>query len=212
MIVVKSLVGVLLGCLLIWIAGCVRVSDGTWIVREAAVPEGWPEVTPVGKIMVKSYPLYREAVVADADLQSRGMDSMFRTLFGHIKSNDIAMTAPVDMTFEPSDDADAASYMSTMAFLYRRPSQGSAGPEGAVEVRDLSPQTFVSVGVRGDYSTKRFDRHLPMLTSWLESNGSAWRRSGSPRYLGYNGPFTLPFMRYGEVQIPIESVKSDIDR
>lgn len=205
MTLLKWFAGFLLVSAVVWIAGCVRVSGGTWLVREAAVPEGWPTPTPIGEVAVKTYPVYRAAIVSDADLSRGDMDSMFMTLFNHIKRNDIAMTAPVDMTFEISASA-AEPNVAQMAFLYRRPTQGEVGREGKVEVQDLDAQSFVSVGVRGDYTTERFADHLPQLESWLQTQQSTWIAAGPPRYLGYNGPFTPPFMRYGEVQIPIRAI------
>jgi hypothetical protein len=184
------------------LAGCVEQSGGTWYVRSAAVPEGWPELTPVGEVQVKHYPTYRAAVVADADLGRGGMGPMFRTLFNHIKTNDIAMTAPVEMGYE--NVAAGRPRMASMAFLYGSPDLGRAGEAGRVRVRDLEPQMFASVGVRGDYTTGRFLEGLGLLEAWLEANAEEWSAAGPPRYLGYNSPFVPGFMRYGEVQVPVE--------
>ena len=45
-------------------AGCLRVSNGTWYIKSAATPEGWPALTPVGSVEVKDYPVYRAATEA----------------------------------------------------------------------------------------------------------------------------------------------------
>jgi hypothetical protein len=185
-------------------AGCVHSSGGTWMVRSAATPDGWPELTPIGEVQVKTYPTYREAVVTEAELPDAGMQPMFMTLFRHIQDEDIAMTAPVDMGYATTESG--ASRMASMAFLYRTADTGAPGRNGNVRVRDLEPRTFASVGVRGDYTDERFAEGLRQLETWTEAHRDAWHVDGQPRYLGYNGPFVPSFMRYGEVQVPVRPV------
>ncbi len=167
-------------------------------INEAPLPEGWPELTPVDEIQVKQYPVYRAAVIDD---ETDGSQSgMFRPLFNHIKRKDIAMTAPVEMTY----DGDKQS---SMAFLYRNTEMGTPGSDEAdsrVEVRDISEQTAVSIGVRGRYTTERYNKALDKLNAWLDERQGQWQAVGEPRFLGYNSPFVPWFMRYGEVQIPVE--------
>lgn len=197
---------VLLGAVA-WVPiGCVNRSGGTWAFDSAPLPEGWPELTPVGEVQVKEYPTYRAATVRDADLERDGMGPMFNELFGHIKERDIAMTAPVDMGYER--DASGETTMASMAFLYRSPELGQTGEDGVVRVEDLPAQTFATIGVRGGYTDTRFEKNLDTLAIWASSQ-EAWRVVGEPRYLGYNGPFTPAFWRYGEVQIPVERVADE---
>jgi hypothetical protein len=187
----------------IFMTSCVRVSDGTWYVREAALPAGWPALTPVGEVQIKTYPEYREAVVREADLEGvAGADSMFMELFDHIRDRDIPMTAPVDMGYARAEGENGPA-VSTMAFLYRSPELGPQGADDTVTVRDLPARTYVSIGVRGTYTDERFADNLAVLDAWLMEHASEWLADGAPRYLGYNGPFTLGFMKYGEVQAPV---------
>lgn len=178
--------------------GCLRVSNGTWYIKSASVPEGWPELTPIGQVEIKTYPEYREATVSGDTLSETGMQPMFMSLFQHIKKNDIPMTAPVDMGYDPSD----ARQMRSMAFLYRVPTIGSTGEDGPVLVRDVSARSLASVGVRGGYTSRTYERGLLILNAWL-AESEEWRSDGPPRFLGYNGPFVPVFWRYGEVQIPV---------
>ena len=180
--------------------GCVRNSGGVWYFREAKTPEGWPELTPVGEIQVKTYPGYREAIVAD-DSKEANDSSAFGVLFKHIKSNDIAMTAPVDVTY---DDASDSPRMRSMSFLYDTPERGPVGEDGKVTVRDVPPITAVSIGTRGRYSDKTFQKNITKLEQWLAEQ-SDYRPAGPPRLLGYNSPFIPPFWKYAEVQIPIKA-------
>jgi len=176
-----------------------------FMLREASLPEGFPPPGPVGEVVVKRYPAYRAAFAGDVtDSDAATQDGLFRVLFKHIKRNDIAMTAPVEMTYAGGDDPG----MERMAFLYRDPTLGETGEDGDVQVRDVPAMTVVSVGVRGAYTDERLQTGLAQLHEWLAGQ-SEYQPAGSPRYLGYNSPFVPWFMRYGEVQLPIESEHSE---
>ncbi len=200
----------LLGLVVVYAGGCIRFSNGTYWVGEAPLAEGWPELTPIGTIEVKDYPDTRTAIVT-ADPQESAdddMGSMFNSLFNHIKSNDIAMTTPVQMGYEDPPKSLEASrtatpQMMSMAFLYRRSDQGKLGIEGRVSIEDLPGRTYASLGVRGNYKNKRFAENLTSLDAWLRENANTWQADGPPRYLGYNSPFVPWFMKYGEVQRPV---------
>jgi len=191
----------------------VRSSGGVWWVREAPVPEGWPTLTPVGQVVVKQYPAVRAAVVRDPEPGRGGdaMDSMFGRLFEHIQSRDIAMTTPVAMGYAGGGDADAAGdapgRMASMAVCSRRPTQCGAQRDGSVVVEDFPPRSYASIGVRGDYTPARFAEALEAVDAWLADHAEMWAPAGPPRYLGYNSPFVPSFMRYGEVQRPVERVE-----
>ena len=186
------IVGLLGTCLFLW--ACVQGPR----INEAPLPEGWPELTPVDEIQVKQYPVYRAAVIDD---KTDGTQSgMFRPLFNHIKREDIAMTAPVEMTYN-------GDKQSSMAFLYRNPEMGTPGSDAddqRVQVKDIEQQTAVSIGVRGSYTKEHFDEAVSKLNAWLDDNKDQWQADGEPRYFGYNSPFVFGFLRYGEVQIPVQ--------
>jgi effector-binding domain-containing protein len=170
-------------------------SGGALVVPEAKLPKGFPRPGKVGQVVIKQYPAYRAARVnSDSTNQNR----MFGQLFNHIKKNQIAMTAPVEMTY-----ADQGT--SSMALLYAHPEMGEAGQDGSVEVVDVPASTVVSIGVRGDYEAARFQQYRERLETWLEQNKDQWKPAGPARYLGYNSPFVPDFLKYGEVQIPIQS-------
>ncbi len=189
-----------------FLVGCVHRSGGEWMIRSASMPEGWPGITPVGRVRVQEYPEYRAATVTDADIKGEGMRPMFMELFGHIKENDIAMTAPVEMTYDRG--ADGGTSMATMAFLYRSTALGETGEDGRVRVEDLASMAYASVGVRGGYTTKNYEKGLAILNDWIAASGE-WDVVGPPRYLGYNSPFVPRLARYGEVQAPVKRATPD---
>ena len=185
------------------LVGCVRTSGGTWYFNSAPLPEGWPELTPVGKVEIREYPSYRAAVVTEEDGRA-GTTPMFRSLFQHISTNDIPMTSPVDMTYDDAGDGSNGrdDRMTGMAFLYRTPELGPVGTDGVVRIEDVSPKAYASTGVRGAYTSEHYSEGLTRLREWLAGQ-SEWKADGSTRYLGYNSPFVPWFWRYGEVQIPV---------
>jgi len=165
---------------------------------EAPLPAGFPPPGPIGAIVIKRYPAYRIAEKTSDEKASA--NRLFRPLFDHIQSRDIAMTAPVEMTYERA----APAQLSAMAFLYREPTMGETGAvEGGVSVRDVPAQTVLSVGVRGGYGEANFIAARRRLEAWLEAHPERFVIDGPPRYLGYNSPFVPGFMKYGEVQIPV---------
>ena len=181
---------------------CVRTDGGVWYFCEAKLPEGWPPLTPVGEVQVKQYPAYRQAIVIDDEGQG-SQNAMFRDLFNHIKTNDIAMTAPVDMGYR--DDGDQPT-MRSMSFLYDVPERGPVGEQGAVTVHDVPAMQVASIGVRGRYNDKQFVKAHQRLRFWLDGQ-TTYRAAGPPRFLGYNSPFVPFFWRYGEVQVPVEAIE-----
>lgn len=175
------------------------------MVSEAKLPEGFPAPGPVGEVIVKTYPAHRLARTSgDA---AGGDNRMFMKLFGHIKRNEIAMTAPVTMDW--SGDPAARKGPESMAFLYGRADLGAAGPDpadAAVVVEDVPETTVVSVGVRGSYGEKTFRQGNDAVRAWLDGHPE-WQPAGPPRMLAYNSPFVPGFMKYAEVQVPVAPAK-----
>ena len=159
-------------------------------IAEAELPKGFPTYTPVGAIEVKQYPEYRMAAGPG-----------FWTLFTHIQLNRIAMTAPVQMTYE--SDAAGGVKETGMAFLYGDKGTGSAGRRGNITVLDNQPQVVVSIGVRGPRSPAVLGDARGRLQSWLNAKAQ-YRSAGAMRVMGYNSPSVPTDKQYFEVQIPIE--------
>lgn len=170
---------------------------------EAPLPEGFPRPTPVGEIRVQTYPKYRLAKTDMTLIEGRA----FWTLFNHIKQKEIAMTAPVEMTY--STEGNGAAKKSAMSFLYRSTDQGQLGVEGKVEVIDVPPLTAVSIGLRGDATKDRVADAKRRLDTWLQVHGDEYESSGALRILGYNSPFVSDQQRFTEVQIPVRSKRRD---
>lgn len=160
-------------------------------IKEAEMPSGFPTYTPVGQIEIKRYPAYRKAL-------ARG-PARFWTLFQHIKSNNVAMTAPVEMDYGDllAPEKDERS----MSFLYERPDQGSPGHQGGVEVVDIPAMTVASIGCRGTRSASAIAEAREKLMDWLHEKKGQYVVSGPLRVMGYNSPFVPREKNFFEVQI-----------
>ncbi len=165
-------------------------------IAEADLPVGFPPCTPVGEVEVKRYPGYRAAVTRDNG-------TAFWRLFAHIKKNNVAMTAPVEMTLEENGQRPVL-----MAFLYERPDQGTPGEDGTVEVRDLPGGWFVSTGIRGPRSNQALQLAQQRVEEWLGHHRDKWQVAGPPRLLGYNSPFIPRDKCYWEYQLPVREKSS----
>jgi len=197
---------------LVLLVGCASNNEmkRPFMFKEAKLPAGFPAPGPVGEIIVKEYPAYRLARIqrGEGGVQDNP-NVMFRPLFNHIKRNDIPMTAPVEMGYPEKSEPGAGA--TSMAFLYGAPSWGTSGADTAdqrVVVEDVPAMTVVSIGVRGGYTDANFAKAIGKLKAWVQQRADEVRVSGSPRYLAYNSPFVLGFLKYGEVQLPVETVGS----
>lgn len=160
---------------------------------EAPLPKGFPWPVPAGEIRVQDYPGYRKVKTG---MRGNAQNGAFFKLFGHISSNDIAMTAPVEMTMGDDEMID-------MAFLYGDPAIGEAGQAGRVEVTDIEPMTVVSIGIRGTTRNSLSSGAMEALEAWMLRNSDTWERAGNSRLMGYNGPMTPRNKQYCELQIPV---------
>jgi hypothetical protein len=133
-----------------------------------------------------------------------GQSRAFWTLFNHIKSRNIAMTAPVEFDFANADASRKflGSTDWTMSFLYRTPALGPTGNAGDnVLVVDRPEVTVLSIGVEGDFSFKLLNKSVYSLNEVLKSQ-TKWVIAGEPRFFIYNSP--KPKAKWAEVQIPVK--------
>ncbi len=185
-----------------------------FMIREAGLPKGYPPPGPVGQVIVKEYPAHRLARIRSGI----STDSMFMPLFNHIKRNSVPMTAPVEIGYKTEAAAGSGDTQSaadearaeSMAFLYPGPSTGTSGTDPSdsrVVVEDVPAMTVVSVAVRGRYGLENHPRAVAAIQEHLKANPGRYRVVGQFRFLGYNSPFVLSFLKMGEVQLPVELIQ-----
>lgn len=172
--------------------------------NEASLPAGFPPPGPVGEVIVKEYPPYRVARTIASPGTGNAANAMFRPLFQHIKKNNIAMTAPVEMTYE-SDANGRDDQPLAMAFMYATPDLGTPSRDNTVEVIDLPAQTVLSVTLRGNYQAS-YETGIKLLRETMDRTPGRYEVTGPPRFMGYNSPFVPPFLRIGEAQLPVKVI------
>lgn len=164
------------------------------IKKESDLPKGFPEPSALGEIQLKHYPSYRLARAPSKN------NNAFFTLFNHIKSNKIEMTAPVEMRF---DESDQKYQQIDMAFLYGAPDWGKLGDAGkGVIVEDIAAMSTVAIGLTGDFDPNA-STYIEALETWLAQNASNYERDGRVRVMGYNSPLVSKSKRFFEIEIPV---------
>lgn len=164
---------------------------------EAELPLGFPAPTAVRDIEVKQYPSYRSV---GAEMGAMGSNGAFWKLFKHIQSNDIAMTTPVEMSYEVRGEQMRET---KMAFLYGDPAIGQVGPAGVVQVSDAEANWVVSLGCRGYESDTKLANARTQLLEWIAARPE-YSVSGEMRVMSYNSPMVFGNKRFYEVQIPVQ--------
>jgi SOUL heme-binding protein len=174
---------------------------------ESPRPVGFPAATPVGEIATLDYPSYRMARTTMSRGLGGGSNSAFWKLFRHIQSNEISMTAPVEMTLGKEAGSQR---MEAMAFLYENQQIGKTGVAGAVEVVDVPGARVVSMGMRGADRGDDMKTALDALREWIALNPN-WEAAGPARVMGWNSPMVSSARRFQEVQIPIRASTMQAD-
>jgi hypothetical protein len=167
-------------------------------LREAELPEGFPAYTPPGSIELKTYPVHRRAVA-----------KQFFTLFSHITRKNIAMTAPVRMEFERSDEGKLEQ--GSMAFFYSTPETGEVGVDDAdeqVETIEDEGQVVVALGRRGRWNREVLADGERRLRDWIKAN-PGYRECGGLIVMGYNSPMVPTAQQFFEIQLPVEKAEKE---
>lgn len=159
------------------------------LLKEAPLPAGYPQFTPLHHAEVKHYPRCRAArTVMSADWNT-GENSAFFSLFNHIRRNEIAMTVPVQIDY---GNPEGSIEKTAMSFLYERPDMGTAGSDPRdtrIKVVDVPAQMVVSTGVRGAMTEQAALTAREQLLDWLDAHADRYTPEGEVRTLGYNSPF-----------------------
>lgn len=163
---------------------------------EAERPRGFPEFGVVDELELRDYPAYTMVRTT----AKGGSTRAFWPLFQHIQKNDIAMTTPVQMDWQPGKDGDRRP--ATMAFLYGDPATRPAHVAEGVEVVEVPAATVLSLGAIGNDRPAVVESMLARLHGWLAVN-PAYEAAGPMRTMGYNSPMVPNDERYFEVQLPV---------
>jgi hypothetical protein len=190
--------------------------EAPFVMTTADLPAGFPPPGPVDHVIVKQYPAYRTARVgrllrSDGQADAQGM---FMALVSHVERNHFAPTTPVEATYAPpveSPDPESAkkSRPVAMSFIYASSAIGTPGPDPhdpRITVVDVPAATYISIGIRGGYSSQNFTAAYARLIASLAQSPGEFSVAGPPRYLFYNSPLVPAFASFGEVQLPVTKV------
>ncbi len=153
--------------------------------------------TEVDVIEVKELPAARVMEAVGGPDYFEGRNGPFMTLFDYIRTNDLAMTVPVEADPRPA----------RMRFFVERDRTGELPTgEGGVKVYERPAQQVVSIGQRGSYSRENYDEGLAKLRAWLAAHPE-FQASGEPYAVYWDGPFKPWFLKRAEVHIPVERAR-----
>ena len=138
----------------------------------------------------------------DGDAFSR----LFRYITGANAGHEtIKMTAPVAQTGGGRfGGAPASGTPQTMQFVL--PARLAANPpmpsDPRVHIVAVPARTLAVIRFSGSFGRRNLDTHLQDLRDTLARSGRT--AEGAPIFLGYDPPFTIPFLRRNEVALQIE--------
>ena len=133
----------------------------------------------------------------------------FRRLFAYITGANrtgatIKMTAPVAQTGGARFGGKPAPG-EHMAMQFVLPEAIAADPpaptDPAVRVAAMPARTLAVIRFSGSFSRGNLDAHLATLRAVLAEAGR--KTEGAPVFLGYDPPFTIPFLRRNEVALQV---------
>ena len=172
-------------------------------IRSALEEPPYATVSTIGHdIEIRQYgPLVAVETAAQGD--------DFKRLFDYIagansRAQTIAMTAPVEQRggrlAPPTPDEAAPATM--RFFLPRKVAADPPTPTDAgVKIVDVPAQTLAVIRFPGTLDRVQSARYARILQEELAKHGR--KAEGDPFLLGYDPPFTIPFLRRNEVAVAV---------
>ncbi|CAN1210547.1 heme-binding protein [Tumidithrix helvetica PCC 7403] len=145
------------------------------------LPVGFPAPTPDDRIEVKQYPAYRSGTYVYEGKLEDATGNAFNPLYNHIRSNNIAMTSPVEARY-PTETLDRKldRGIAQVSFLYRSTDIVPQQITKDIKVEDHPPMLVVSIGIQGAYSYSSYQDNLAKLQQWLTEHPE-YEAIGEPR-------------------------------
>ncbi|MAV84391.1 MAG: hypothetical protein DBX01_00020 [Puniceicoccaceae bacterium] len=153
--------------------------------------------TEVGEFEIKALPATRLIASQTEAAYFDGNNRLFRPLFRYISSRDIAMTTPVEAEINPG-----VMYF----YIDANVSSDMLDATKNVSVHELPERLVASLGVRGAYNERNFNKASAKLSAWLRKNPTH-EAVGDARGVFWNGPFIPGFFKRFEVHVPVKLVK-----
>ena len=169
----------------------------------------------IGDVEIRKYPFRIVAEVHDAKDDNEAFMLLFHYISGENSANtNVAMTTPVQvdkasmkipMTTPVETSTFSDSRVSMRFFLPSSLRLDSAPKpnDSRIKILGLPEETFAVLTYSGSGSHERFRSKSNELLNIL--SGSHWQPILPPSFLGYDPPFTIPFLRRNEVIVKVEA-------
>jgi hypothetical protein len=174
------------------------------------------------RVEIRRYaPRLAAEVVISGDGKAK-MDDAFRLLFAYIAGANqakekgggakISMTVPVEVhrneTLAMTVPVQVSETDNSVRMLFYLPATVSADAapkptDGRVRIVTVPGETIATLRFSGSADVSRA-RQLELIDILKESR---WRPTGTPYLLGYDPPFTLPFLRRNEVAVEVSEAR-----
>ncbi len=147
---------------------------------------------------------YGPSVVVETDGGGDGFSRLFRYIAGANRRNEtIAMTTPVEERGAAFGRVPPSGDASTMRFVL--PAKVSGDPpqpdDPGLRISRLPERTLAAIRFSGRLDGRSVEAQAAKLRGVLAAAGRT--TVGAPYVLGYDPPFTLPFLRRNEVAIDL---------
>jgi hypothetical protein len=171
-------------------------------IRSAYEQPRYEVVGHAGPAEIRAYgPRLAAETTLDPGTRGEAFRLLARYIFGENRGKaggraKIAMTTPVEM-------AKAGPRVAMRFFLPRALSRETAPQpaDGRVRIVAVPNETVAALRFSGSTEDARIAERKAALLR--ELRGSAWLPAGEPVFLGYDPPFTPPFLRRNEVAVPV---------
>jgi len=120
-------------------------------------------------------------------------NALFGRLFRYIRDHNVAMTVPVQAEIQPA----------RMLFFVGAGDAARSLPDTeAVTVETLPQRQVASLGARGGYSRRNFERAAAELRAWLAARPD-YEAAEDAYAVYWSSPFVPAFLKRYEVHIPV---------
>ena len=149
--------------------------------------------TEVNTIEIKTLPEAMTLVSTKDGNYFNNSNELFKNLFRYIKKEKIAMTVPVEAEIEDG----------RMRFFVGEKYKNKDMPdEEDVKVKPLKERVVASIGVRGSYSERNFQKAVKKIREWLKERPQ-YKQIAEPYAVYWNAPYVPGFLKKSEVHIPV---------
>jgi hypothetical protein len=164
-------------------------------------------------IEIREYPARLVAEVTNIKNDNEAFMLLFNYISGeNISSQDISMTTPVQVSKEsakidmttPVEVTKSKDAGVSMRFFLPRSYKIENVPkpmDSRININEIPSETFAVITYSGFNSEKNFKSNSDILLNTLAKTN--WQVVSKPTFLGYDPPFTLPFLRKNEVIVKV---------